>query len=256
MEQPQGNNPLEVDITHTIEVFTATRTTEEDITFSYSVAVSSSGNKSHSASPSSLHADQYTLVRLSEIENEGEKVWDFFDTKIGTMHEVTSIEELGDGSWEIIVLQSHCRALQDRLGKIFPDSNVDLNYDSVEPAASDLKFWNYDTTNKLREFCFSQRANRMINTAWPAAAAYYAHHLKVMNELREGAARFNCPKSFDQPLMSTYRGYLQSKRDAVYLLQACFGERLVHSCRGSQDEEITISGNVFVWEANSTGIDS
>ncbi len=108
-----------------------------------------------------------------------------------------SIEELDDGSWEMVVLQSHCHALHDRLDKIFPGSNVDLNYDPVEPAASDLKFRGYDTAKKLRKYWFSQRANRMINTAWPAAAACYAHHLGVMNELREGAAGSNCPKSFD-----------------------------------------------------------
>ena len=245
MEQPQGNNPLEIDITRTIEVFTATRTTEGDITPSCSAAVSSPGDKSYPAPPPGLHPDQYTLVRLSEFEDEDGKVWGIFDTEIRKMHEVPSIEELGDGSWEMVVLQSHCRALQNRLGRIFPGSNVDLNYDPIEPTASDLKFWRgYDTAKKLRECWFSQRANRMINKAWPAAAAYYAYRLGVMNGLREGAAGSNCPKSSNQPLKPTYRGYLQRKGDAVCLLQACFDERLDHSCRGPRDGEITISGNV------------
>jgi len=137
MEQPQGNNPLKIDITQTIEVSTATRTAEGDITPSCIFAVSSPGYKSHPAPQSGLHADQYTLVRLSEVEDG--KVWEIFDTEIGTTHEVPSIEKLDDGSWEMVVLQSHCSALQDRLGKIFPGSNVDLNYDPGEPAASDLE---------------------------------------------------------------------------------------------------------------------
>jgi hypothetical protein len=76
---------------------------------------------------------------------------------------------------------------------------------------------------ELREHWFSQRANRMINTAWPAAAAYYAHHLGV---LREGAAGSNCPKSSDQPLVFTYRGYLQSKGDAVIAFKPALVEDL------------------------------
>ena len=252
----QGNNPLKIYITHTIEVFTATRTIEGDITPSCTTAVSSLGNKSHSALPPGLHADQYTLVRLSEVEDEDGEVWEIFDTKIGTVHKVPSIEELGDGSWEMVVLQSHCRVLQDRLDKIFSGSNVDLNYDPVEPTASDLRFWDYDSAKKLRECSFFQRANRMINTAWPAAVACYAYRLRILNGLREGAAGFNCLKSSDQSLVSTYRGYPQSKEDAVYLLQACFDERLDHSCRGSRDGEVPISGNVFAWEANSTGTNS
>ncbi len=55
--------------------------------------------------------------------------------------------------------------------------------------------------------------------------------------------------------MPTYRGHVQSKEDAVYLVKACLRGKLVHSCRGPREGEATISGNVFVWEANSTGID-
>jgi Gti1/Pac2 family len=59
----------------------------------------------------------------------------------------------------------------------------------------------------------------------------------------------------NQPLVPTYRGCLQSIEDAVYLLEACLRGELFHSCRGPRDGEAAISGNVFVWEANSTGID-
>jgi hypothetical protein len=52
-----------------------------------------------------------------------------------------------------------------------------------------------------------------------------------------------------------YRGYLQSKEDAFYLLKACLRGKLFYLCRGPQDGEATISGNVFVWKANSIGID-
>lgn len=55
--------------------------------------------------------------------------------------------------------------------------------------------------------------------------------------------------------MPTYRGGLQNKEDAVYIIEACLRGTLLHPRRGPQDGEATISGNVFVWEANSTGID-
>jgi hypothetical protein len=57
------------------------------------------------------------------------------------------------------------------------------------------------------------------------------------------------------PLVPTYRGYVQSKADAVFLVEACLHGELIHSCRKPRDGEATISGNIFVWEANSIGID-
>jgi Gti1/Pac2 family len=71
----------------------------------------------------------------------------------------------------------------------------------------------------------------------------------------EAAAGFNCLDSSNQPLVPTYRGCLQSKEDAVYLLEACLRGELNHSCRGPHDGEATVSGNIFVWEANISGID-
>jgi hypothetical protein len=56
-------------------------------------------------------------------------------------------------------------------------------------------------------------------------------------------------------LMPTDRGYLQSKEDAAYLLEACLSGKLAHSWRGPRDGEATISGNLFVWEANRAGFD-
>jgi hypothetical protein len=53
-------------------------------------------------------------------------------------------------------------------------------------------------------------------------------------------------------LMSTYQGYLQSKEDAVYLLEACLNGKLVHSCRGPQDGEATIRNALGQYHFNST----
>ena len=55
--------------------------------------------------------------------------------------------------------------------------------------------------------------------------------------------------------MPTYLGCVQSKEDAICLVEACFRGELSHLCRKPRDGEAAISGNVFVWEASSTGID-
>lgn len=242
MEQSQGEDLLKVDVTSTIEVSATSRIPEEHMTPSHTIAVSSSGDEGHLSPPPGSRADQYALVRLSKVEERN--ILETLDTKIGTANEVPNIEELSDGSWEICILTSHRRTIQDRLGKIFSDSNVELYYDPLEPTATDLEFWDYDTAKKLRQCWFFQRAIRVIKNGWPAAAACYAYLLEVMFDLRS-----------DLPLVPTYRGCLQNKEDAVYIIEACLRGTLLHSRRGPQDGEATISGNVFVWEANSTGID-
>jgi hypothetical protein len=178
VEQSQGYNSLKIGITHTIEISTTTRSTEEDTTPSYIVAVSSLGDKSHLSPPPGLRADQYTLIRLSKVKDEN--VLEKLDKKIGTVTEVPNIEELSDGSWEICILKSHRRTVQDTLGKTFPGSDVDLYYNPFEPAANDLKIWDYDTAKKLRQHWFFQRAIRVVKKGWPAAAACYAYLLEVM----------------------------------------------------------------------------
>lgn len=242
MEQSQGHNHLEIDVTHTTKVSAKGRITEEHMTPSHVVAVSSSGDEGHLSPPPGLRSDQYALIRLSKVENTD--VLETLDRKIGTVNEVPNIEELSDESWEICILKSHRRTVQDTLRKIFSGSDVDLYYDPLEPTANDLEFLDYDTAKKLRQSSFFERAIKVVKMGWPAAAACYAFLLKVMFGL--------CS---DLSLVPTYRGCLQGKEDAVYIVEACLRGKLVHSCRGPQDGEATISGNVFVWEANSTGID-
>ncbi|KAL8868946.1 MAG: hypothetical protein Q9198_008014, partial [Flavoplaca austrocitrina] len=111
------------------------------------VAVSSSGDEGHPSPPPGLRADQYALIRLSNVKDRN--VLETLDTEIGTVNEVPNIEELSDESWEICILESHRRTVQDTLGKIFSGSDVDLYYDPLEATANDLEFWDYDTAKKL-----------------------------------------------------------------------------------------------------------
>ena len=167
MKQSRDGSSLEIYITHTIHVTTTIRTTEEETMPSCIATVSSSGYERH------LPPHEYTLIRLSQAEDEN--ILDLLDTTIGAVYEVPSIEKLSDGSLEMVVLKSYCPTLQAMLDKIFPGSNVDLNYDPTEPTVSEVKTLGYNTAKKLCENSFIRRAERMVRHGWPMAANYYAH---------------------------------------------------------------------------------
>jgi hypothetical protein len=242
MKQSQGDSPLKIGVTRAFEVSTMPRNTEEDIPPSYIVSLSSSGDESHLSPPPGLRTDQYTLIRLFKVEDR--KILKKLDTEIGTVNEAPNFEELRDGSWEICILESRRRTVSHILGKIFPGSHVDLHHNPLEPTTDDLKIWDYDAAKSLLQHWFFERAIRVIRNGWPAAAAYYSYLLEVMFGLR-----------LDQPLVPTYRGYLQTEDDAFYLLEGILRGKHFHSCQRPRDGEATISGNVFVWEENSTSID-
>jgi hypothetical protein len=161
MEQSHGGNPLGIDITHPFEG-----------------AVDYSGGGSHLLPPPGFRADQYTLIRLPRVE--GRNILETLDANIGTVNEAPNIVELSDLSWEICILKSHCRTVQGTLGKIFPGSDVDLNWNPLEPTANDLELWGYDEAKRLRQTWFSQRAIIIIKDGWPAAAACYAYFLEEL----------------------------------------------------------------------------
>ena len=178
MEQSQGRSSLKINVTRTYEVTTMARTTEEDITpLCLVTAFSPRGERQ--LARWRFSTDQYTLVRLSNA-GDGD-ILEKLDTNIGTGYEVLSIEELIDGSWEMVTLKSYCCTLQDTLSKMFPGSNVDLNYDPLEPTASDVEYVGHNTAKKLCQYWFLKRAERMIQVAWPMAAAYYACLVERMN---------------------------------------------------------------------------
>jgi len=220
------------------------------MTLSHIVAVSSHRDERHLSSPPGLRADDYTLIRLSN-----RRLLETLDKIIGLIFEMPNIEKLNDGSWEICILKSYCLIAQSTLGKMFPDSDIDLHYNPLEPTAQDVKVWGYDKAKKACRQWLFERSIRVVSEGWSVAAAYYSSLLRVMFGLDEAAAGFAHPDSSNQQLIPTYQGCIRSKEDAVYLLEACLRGDLVHSCQGPRDGEAAISGNVFVWEANSTGID-
>ena len=58
-------------------------------------------------------------------------------------------------------------------------------------------------------------------------------------------------KAHPQPLFPTYIGCLETKKDALLLLEGCFRGQLHHSFRGPPTVPLIIrSGSVFIWEQN------
>jgi len=132
-------------------------------------------------------------------------------------------------------LKSYCLIAQSTLGKMFPDSDIDLHYNPLEPTAQDVEVWGYDKAKKVCRQWLFKRSIRVVSEGWSVAAAYYSSLLRVMFGLDEAAAGFVHPDSSNQQLIPTYQGCIRSKEDAVYLLEACLQGNLVHSCRDPRD---------------------
>ncbi len=242
-----------INITQTTGVSTATAIAQEDMTPSHIVVGSSHSDERHLSSPPDLSADDYTLIRLSNVEDR--RLLETFDEMIGPVFEVPNIEKLNDGSWEICILKSYRLIAQSRLSEIFPDSDIDLLYNPLKPTAQNVEVWGHDNAKKVCRQWLFERSIRVVSEGWSVAAAYYSSLLRVMFGLDEAAGGFVHPDSSNQQLIPTYQGCIRSKEDAVYLVKACLQGHLAHACRGPRNGEAIISGNIFVWEANSTGID-
>lgn len=168
-----------------------------DMVSSWVAAVSSPGDEYHLAPSSGSYADRYKLVRVSRIAVEN--LLEIF-AEVRKEIDVLHIEELSDGAWELVVLESHCRVLQDKLDGSC--SNVDLNYYPFEPTPQDVAIWGYDSAKKLCEVWGRQRAERVVRGRGPAAACY-AHLLA------------------DQPLVPICEGYGGSEKHAACIVEDC-----------------------------------
>lgn len=227
---PEATISFNTNVSHITELSTRNITGEETMP-SYIVAVVHWGDESRLSPLSGFHPDQYTLVRLSNVGDAN--IADTFDKEIKRVNEVPSIQALSDGSWEILVLKPYVDTLYNTLGILFPGLNVDMKHNPFKPTAENVEFWGLDKAKKLYADWFGERANKIAEEGWPVSAAWYSDRLT------------------GKP---TYCGFLDSIEDAIYLLEACFQGNFVHLSRGLREGEAAISGNVFVWEANSTGI--
>ncbi|EMT66824.1 hypothetical protein FOC4_g10000104 [Fusarium odoratissimum] len=59
--------------------------------------------------------------------------------QIGRPHEVSSLLELSDESWEMVVLKPYFQELEISLGEIFPGCHFDPIYDPTEPTREDVE---------------------------------------------------------------------------------------------------------------------
>ena len=117
---------------------------------SHVVAVSSSDG--HLSPPPGVCADQYVLIRLSNVEIGA--LLELLETNIGTVNQVPNIEELHDESLELCVLKSYRSTVQDMVSTTFPKIDVELDYDPYKPIVNDLKFYSFETAKNLCQYRF------------------------------------------------------------------------------------------------------
>lgn len=160
-----------------VEESYAANTTEDTVPSYFATAFSSGAHRRFAAL--NYPPCQYQFTRLSQIEDKD--VWGFFNKNAGRVDEVPSIVLLGDGSYEIVVLSSHCNTLRSQLDAFLPGSELELEYDPTQPTDADLNEWGYLRAKTMSGEWFSERAWREIGEGWPLAAAYYAYRLGLIS---------------------------------------------------------------------------
>ena len=82
---------------------------------------------------------------------------------------------------------------------MFPDSDIELNYNPLEPAAQDTEFWDYYRAKKLHQQWLFERSTRIVSKGWPATAACYSNLLRAMCGIGEANAGFMDSYSSKEP---------------------------------------------------------
>lgn len=174
--------------------------TAGDTASSY-IATAFSSEAHRRLAPSDVPLHRYELARLSKVEDKD--VWPFFDTYAGGLREILSVVPIGDGSYEIVMLDSHCDTLRSRLNEFLPSSKFELNYDPAQPTEADLATWEYEQAKAVRKEWFSQRAMRQTRESWSTAAAYYAYRLELLGGCDRPLTNLDCDFVTDKPSILT-----------------------------------------------------
>ena len=140
--------------------------------------------------PVDFDPSAYTLIRLSDLRNHEEE--DFLTKleQLGRLHEVASVLELPDESWELVVLRAHVPTLEQKMGQSFASWRILSDYDPMElnieemrrsammPKMSATREQIYLKAKVLQKNEFVKRARIMVEEGWPIAAEMYQYLLK------------------------------------------------------------------------------
>ena len=124
------------------------------------------------------------LARLSDADHSD--AHELLSGAVLPFQVIQSIVELMDESWEMVILKAHRWNVQEMFRKALPGSNVDLEYNPVEPTDGEVRDWG-EWARVLHELSFRQRAASVMKEGGPVAAAYYAQLLASI-DLRRAAA--------------------------------------------------------------------
>lgn len=198
--------------------------------------------------PLDISPRQYSLVGL--FCDTGIKTSDILDETYGTEFEVPSVHQLNSSAWEIVVLTSYRSALKQTLTRVLPGSIFDLQYDPLEPTAEDVNRWSHHNVEELRRRCCILRWEGMARKSWlPAQKFYEALIGRVQDD-------FDTVLRGPERLEPTDHGLLKDKDHALSIVRDCLDGHKYHVRTGPRGPNIAISESIFVWEANSAGIET
>jgi hypothetical protein len=120
----------------------------------------------------------YTLARVLNVKAPADAlVLDDLDGELGRVDQVASISKLDDG-WEMVTLKSYLPTLRSKLGRMYTGFDFESNYDPFQPPTDDVMCLGFDRARILNTKRVLERAKRMIEGAWPLAAAFYTYVLE------------------------------------------------------------------------------
>lgn len=127
-------------------------------------------DNSYPSSTQEFGTDRFRFVRLSRIEGiSATRILDI----IGCYQGWVRIEELSDSSWELVVHASSCRTLSINLSRAFLASEVNPNYDPLEPSTESVQNWGFLMARNVCRHVFATRVQVMIENGCLWAGFYH-----------------------------------------------------------------------------------
>ena len=114
----------------------------------------------------------YILARLSKLGAcDRRQLFEAFDKN--WRHEVLSIIELPDETFEVVVLKTFFQKLGSQLLEVFPGCHLEHD-DPTEPDEEEVKKFHYVKARRMCIEAFRKRVEHIDQTGHPIAAAFYS----------------------------------------------------------------------------------
>ena len=98
-----------------------------------------------------------------------------------SLNNVPSVVLLDDETYELVLLENH--HLKNQLRVLFADGDIDFNHGLFQPSAAEIESLGKEEAERKAEVKGRKRAEEMIQSSWPQAAAVY-HQLREQKGVR------------------------------------------------------------------------